>query len=587
MKKTIAISIVASTILFGAGASATNLSTDQVNEAKNSNMTNATVNQGTMDITDTSTVTNYAHGGHGSEGANKNTIDGTTINGASESLITIDQGRLKATNGTTVNNSNDHSKNIIENGTIDATASSSITIKQGDIEINGGTYDNMEVHSINNMTDIDIDASNDVNTIVTQATLVVDANLTGGTGADYTKIITENTINQGSILNSTVKQAHTEIKSGAKVYGLDIDQVNTITAYNGDYSDMNGSTVLQGVTKIDGANTDVTNLKIDTRNNLNGVDTTSSFIVQNHTNIHSSSTVNGMTITTTGQHNTIQNVDATDSQISQNTINMENGSSVTNFSTTHNNIISNATLEGVHIGQDILDLNNSTLADGVAIQSTNKIDNITSIDKNDIHQAVTVVDSTTLNSSTSIVSNNTIEHIDLNNGDISQSYVSLVNNGNMGTLDLNNINLVTGVAVGGSDMNSSSISQAEFIMKNSTLTGSLTQDARSEVEKVDLSNSHIAQAKVSIGKSTVSNITLGNNTARITNDIDSPSITDSTVSQNGLKICNANVNTLTVAQDNDLNGGNIDHSTIVQGNINIEGTGTACVFASAEHAHKY
>ena len=629
MKKIIAISIVTSAVLFGAGA--TNLSTDQVNLGTGSDISNATVNQGTMDITDgtgTTTVDNYAHGGHTvGEGANTNTIDGTTVNGAStsNSSIVIDQGRLEATNGATVTNSNDHSENTIDGGTIDVSSGdNTVTVKQGDIEIDGATYDNMEVHSTNDIKDVDIDASGDSSTVVTQATLVVDSNLTGGTGADYTLINTTNKITNGSILNSTVKQAHTEIRSGATVYGLDIDQRNTIGTLNSDNSDINGSTVLQGVTKIDGTGTTVTDLKIDAINNINGVDATSSEVVQNHINIHSGSTANGMTVNSTDNYNTISDVDAENSGLYQGTINMTgsstansltvtdnnlmehvdvtdnsklyqgsidmNNSTVTNLSIAYDNTISNID-DGtnLHIGQAVLDLNNATLASGVAIGSINRVDHVNSTGaNNEIHQAITVVDSSTLNASTSILSNNNIELVNLDNTDISQNSISLVNNGTMGVIDLDNTNIVSGADTVGSDMNNSSITQAELIITNSTLgTLGLTQDTRNELEHVTLITSEVRQARVAIGNSDVNDIALGSNAQDITNDIDSPSIDYSTVSQNGLKICNADVNGLSVAEDNDLTGGDIVNSIITQGDINIEGTGEACLFAQAEHAHPW
>ena len=592
MKKIIAISIVTSAVLFGAGV--TDLSVDQINLGTNSDISHAIINQGTVDVSDgtgSTTVDDYNHGGHSGEGANENTIDNTDINGLPNSTgaITVDQGRLKITNGATVTNSNDHSENNIEDGRIDATAGSNVTVTQGNIDINSATYDNMEVHSKNDIIDVDIDANGGKNTEVTQATLVVDSNLTGGTDADYTKISTTNKFEHGTIINSTVKQAHTEIKSGATVYGLDIDQTNTINTLNTDDSDINGSKVLQGITKIDGTGTNVINLKIDTINNINGVDAfNNSNIVQNHINIHSGSSATNLTVKSDVNHNTISKVDADNSDLYQGTINMTEHSSVNGLTITHNNKISTSNLENTHVGQDVLDLNNSILSNGVSIAHINKIDDISSIGtENELHQGFIVVDSSNLNGTTSFKSNNTIEHVNLNDANITQSYVSLIDNGDMDTIKLDNLNIVSGIDVTGSDMNSSSVSQAELLMTGVTMNGDFEQYTRNEIEHVQISDSTVAQAKVDIGNSTI-RIHLGTNAQKITNDIDSPSISNnSKVSQNGLKICNSTVTDLTVGQDNDLNGGDIVDSTFIQGDINIEGSGQACVFAKAEHTHKY
>ena len=277
MKKIIAISIVTSAVLFGAGA--TNLSTDQVNLGTGSDIANATVNQGTIDILDTSTIENSAHGGHGAEGANKNTIDGTTINGAAtpNGAITIDQGRLKVANGSVVENANDHSENTIENGIIDASVGNNVTVQQGNIDINASTYSRVEAHSTNTIDDIDMDASG-ANTEVAQGNIVVDdANLEDST------LTSTNTIQNGSILNSTVKQAQTEIKDKANVDNLTITQTNTIGAI-ATTADINGSTVLQGVLKADGAGTTIDDLTITTTNTIEDIDIQNSTMIQEHLN---------------------------------------------------------------------------------------------------------------------------------------------------------------------------------------------------------------------------------------------------------------------------------------------------------------
>jgi hypothetical protein len=150
-------------------------------------------------------------------------------------------------------------------------------------------------------------------------------------------------------------------------------------------------------------------------------------------------------------------------------------------------------------------------------------------------------------------------------------------------LALNNTNNVTDTDGVGNDLNSSSITQAEVIISNSTTT-TLTQDTTNNITDTQLANSSIEQAKVAIGDSNIGGIGIDIDT---TNDITNTNIDNySNVSQNGLRVCQSTVNGLDVDQDNDIENSSISNSDVTQGDINIGSMENCEMLARADHAHK-
>jgi hypothetical protein len=571
MRKTIVISIVTSAMLFGANV--TELSTDQVNKTQNSTISNATVDQGKTEITGVGTTVNdLTIIEKGDDGTTGNLIDNVNISGTTEGeelLLNVNQGGTSVSGDATVENVTINSDSTINNG---GDIQGAGEVSQGKTSVGGGSsLKNVEIHSTNSINNPNI--TGELHVLVTQGTLEVDNNATADDNAeaDNVDITSNNSIGSGVVISdSTVRQSYTSIDgAGTTVSGLNINQTNTL---NGEGEISNGSNTLQGVTKID-TGADVTGLTTNVTNTIDNFNSDKSTTAQNYINIHSDSTVQNMSVTTNGtNNNTITNTTENNSTVAQNTINITNNSNLNGLTTSHNNIISDSTINNGVVQQDVIDLNNTS--GSFTTNSTNTINNVTvnSLD-NQINQAVIVSNDSTLNS-TSITSTNNIDSVNLNNGKIAQNYVS-INKANIFGLTLNNSNSVTGTNEIGSDINNSSISQAEVIIAsngNIIDISSLTQETTNNVTDATLNDSIVEQAKVAIGNSTVSGVGINiNATNDITSDIDS-----SYVSQNGLKICDSTVNNLDIDQDNDITGGTITGSTLTQGNINIAGESSDC-----------
>jgi len=571
MRKTIVISIVTSAMLFGANV--TNLTQDQVNKTQNSTISNATVDQGKTEITgDGTTVNGLTIIEKGDDGTTGNLIDNVNISGSTEGeelLLNVNQGGTSVSGKATVENVTIDSDNTINNeGNIQGAGE----VSQGKTSVGeGSSLKNVEIHSTNSINNPNI--TGELYVLVTQGTLEVDNNATANDNAeaDNVDITSNNNISSGVVItDSTVRQSYTSIGgAGTTVSGLNINQTNTL---NGESRIEHGSNTLQGITKIDtGAN--VTGLTTNVTNTIDNFNSDKSTTAQNYINIHSDSIVQNMHVTTNGtNNNTITNTTENNSTVAQNTINITNNSDLNGLTTSHNNIISSSTINNGVVQQDVIDLNNTS--GSLTTNSTNIINNVTAnaLD-NQINQAVIVSNNSALNG-TSITSTNNIDNVNLNNGKIAQNYVS-INNANIFGLTLNNSNSVTGTDEIRSDINSSSISQAEVIIASNGNTidiSSLTQETTNNVTEATLNGSIVEQAKVAIGNSTVSGVGID---IKATNDITSD-IDSSYISQNGLKICGSTVNNLDIDQDNDITGGTITGSTLTQGDINIEGESSNC-----------
>jgi len=580
MKKTIVISIVTSAMLFG--ATVDNLSTDQVNKVTDSTLNNVTATQGKTSITGSADVDDLTIIQKDADsGDTGNSINSVTVNGTSSADLNINQGSTTISDAT-VNNVTIDSDSKIDGGTIDGSGE----VSQGAVSVggSGSVLENVQVHSTNTMTNLDIDGSTNRPVIVSQGTLVVsgDANVSDAEADDIDIQSTNDIQTEIKIQDSTVRQSYIAIDgSGTTAKNLQINQTNTLSGSTSITSD---STTLQGVVKID-TGADVNGLSSTVTNTIDGLTSINSTTVQNHINIHTDSTVTNLTVNTGGtNNNTIDEVSTTDSTVTQNTYNITNGSSVTGLTGTHDNIISNSTLTDAHIYQDALDINGSTINSDATIKSTNKIDDVVMTgSSNSINQAITVINQATL-TSPSLISNNEVSGVDLDDSEVTQSYTSIVNTTSVTGLDLDNTNKVTNTDASG-DINSSTVIQAEFMMNGGSVS-TLTQDTENTINNSEITGgSTIKQANIALGDSDVTNVTLGKN-GDITNDITSD-IDNSNISQNGLRICGSTVTGLDVDQDNDITGGSITGSTVSQGDINIEGADADCeTLARAEMGSK-
>ncbi len=538
MKKTILISIIASATLFG--ATVNDLTTDQVNKVlNNAQITGANINQGQVAVSgSTTSVVSYQHGGT-ADGANTNTIDGTSINGdsASEATIQIDQGGLAVSNGADVSNSEDHSSSTIKDGTITSSSTGSVTVKQADIEINGGTYSNMDIHSTNNITDAVISASGEGNaTLVTQATLKVsDANVSDSADATNVDLTSTNTIKGGGeISNSTVKQSDTSITgSNTIVSGLDVTQSNTIDTTGS----INNSTVTQATTSV--SDSTLTNFTEDINNTMTDISADNAVLKQNDIVIKNGSNVNELTNTTDGDHrNTMNAITATDgANLTQDTITID-GATIDTMSSTQENYMDAVTAHGTYnVKQSDISISNANVNNQFDVKYHNEMISVDMIGSGNVSQGTLTIGESNATGTTEanaidIQATNTLKNTDLDNSDVTQSSTSILAQSSISGFSLDQTNTIENTdGSADNNMTGATISQAETLISASTVD-EFTQTVTNNIKDVTVDSSYVYQAKVNIANSDVDSLTMSE-----TNTLNSSSLSGgATLAQGGVDI---------------------------------------------------
>ena len=562
MKKTIAISIIASAMLFGANAD--NLTTDQVNKTLNSTVNNATVTQGETAITGEAHVNTLSITQKGDDGATGNLLDGVTVNGTDTNATHIHQGSTKVVDAT-VTNVTINSDSTINNG---AEISGAGRVSQGETSVSGSssTLKDVTIESTNTISGGSILGGELENHFaVTQGTLIVtDANASDATAEDV-DIKSVNAINGINIDTSTVRQSYTKIASGADVTGLALNQTNTI---DGEGSITNNSKVGQGIVMVDEGSTGT--ITTNSTNNLNGVTVDKSTVVQDYINVHGGSNVDINSKTAGEHHNTIGNAHIiSDSTVSQNTLNINGSSTVSTTSDSqHENYISDMKIDNSKVAQDAVDINNSTV-NNLTVNSHNELTGVTSsgndVNSSKVEQSILVINNGSNIDGLSVTTNNEIRETDLTAGSsISQSYITLSSVDTTGGTApiLNNSNSVTNTNLS----NGASITQAKLSASNITLN-SLTQDTTNTVDGATIDNSTVEQAVIALAGGSVSSLDIdaNNNIATGTNINSS-----SKVSQNHTSIKDSTATTLTINQNNEISGGTtIASATVTQGCMKI------------------
>lgn len=355
MKKTILISIVASSMLFATNVD--NLTVDQTSSVTGSTTTGATVNQAQTNI---------------------DTLGGATSD--------VDNIAIKQTNA-------------IRNGsTIGGTVEGSVTVNQGETTIDNSTISDLGLDSDNVIDGSTIDGL--LSQVDQGSFITTESNGTDSTAGDV-DIDADNTISGSGIHNSTVKQSYTSLENGAQVSGLDLRQVNTIN----NESDITNSTVKQATTTVNGSSldgltstwgsttntntmsgvtatnisnlvqndievrngSDVTNIRNGSKNNLTGSTADNSDIIQNSILVDNSKVTNLRQY----RENDITNIIATDSNLTQNIVSITNNSDVTDLSssTISRNVMNNFTTTNSILSQNDVEIDDSTVNHLHAIQN--------------------------------------------------------------------------------------------------------------------------------------------------------------------------------------------------------------------------
>jgi len=555
MKRTVLISIIASTVIFGADIK--DVKVEQSNKVQSSRIGNTTLIQGQTDIKDTSVVDTL-----------NITQENKTINSAIKNA-NVTQGQTDIKGSSSVNNLTINQKengNVIDGLFTDNTSLNDLNISQGKTLVEEATVRDVTVDS-DSFLRADVDGAG----LISQGTLSVTDNAI----LVNTDIKSNNVINKTDIENSTLKQAFVDINGqGTTVSKLDVNQENTIN----DGSAIN-STTLQGNIKVnvsadigDPNDVEISGLKVESVNKMDGYSSENSKTSQNSINLTRFSKIRNTTINST---NKISDTEATNnSQITQNTYNIIS-STVDGLETTHTNTIINSTIDDTNVTQDLIEFRDVRINQNNTFESENTINGLTANSSKGVYQAVNVI-RTKDNSGNSlgvdtyitgadIKSKNNIENIGLgNDSEVAQNYVSIVGSRINSTLKIDNENDFSNSDI----KNGSSVKQAEVILAKANPVSTISQQTINSISNSTIDNTSIEQAKIAIGDSEIDGTGVK---SEATNTIES-SLKDSSVSQNGLNICDSTVEGLSINQNNEISGGSVSGSTLNQGNTNISGT---------------
>ena len=457
MKKIIILSIIASSMIFATNVD--NIDDDIINKINNNTHVNSNslIYQGTIDIDrdgSSSDVTNLTI-----KEANS-PIDsgvGNEITGSTIDFSTIGQGAVIIDNSK-INNLGLETYNLVENSTINNNS----LIHQG-----------MFVSSDSNASD---------------------------SVADDVNIESRNTIQSGSVgvassvSNSRVSQSYTELKNGADVKNLKLDQVNTIvnSTIGGD------SNVSQADTIIDNSIVDNLSTKFGTAigHNFNdighsNIDTTSK-VTQNYTQITNGSNVKN--IENGGNLNQISQVNSSNSNIAQNSLMIDN-SSLENFKQQKDNQAYGLTVTGSRISQSVVSIANSADVKNISSDTTST---------NKIHSSTIAG---------SIVSQNDI--------DIDNSIVD-----GLHSIQTNTIDATTANGSSDSNITNSHIKQGKFLIASSSSVKNINQTVTNSMRDISLNDSYVGQENISITNSSVENSTFTD-----TNELTGTDLTSSHITQ--------------------------------------------------------
>ena len=457
MKKIIILSVVASSMIFA--TTVNNIDDDVINNINSSSTnSNTLIYQGTIDID--------RYGGSSSDVTNltvkeanspSDTRVGNKITGSTIDFSTIGQGAVVIDNSK-VNNLGLESYNLIENSTVNS------------------------------------------NSLVHQGIFVSTDSNASDSVADDVNIESRNTIQSGSVgvassvSNSRVSQSYTELKNGADVKNLKLNQVNTIvnSTIGGD------SNVSQADTTIDNSIVDNLSTKFGTTigHNFNvighsNIDTTSK-VTQNYTKITNGSIVKN--VENGGNINDISQLISSNSNITQNRLMVDN-SSLDNFKQRKDNQVYGVTTTGSLISQSDVSITSSSDAKDITsdTKSTNKIYN------------------STINGS--IVSQNDIA---IDNATVDRLH----------SIQTNTIDATTANGTSDSNVTNSHIKQGKFLIASSSIAKNINQTVTNSMRDISISDSFISQEDIGItSNSSVEDVTFTDTNELTNTDINSGHVT--------------------------------------------------------------
>jgi len=412
-------------------------------------------------------------------------------------------------------------------------------VHQGKTNIKGSIVENVTLKKSTNgntISGVDIEGS----TVEQARFIITDANASSST-ADGISIESDNTITNGIIKDgSTVRQTYTEIKGGSTVQGLTLKTINEIKELDSDASDINKSTVDQGILIVEGEST-VVDFKQDATNTLEDTDAYDANLTQNSIIVKGGSTITSFKNGDTGGtsiSNTMSNVSATNgAKVTQNTNTFDNAE-INGLTSTQSNTITNVDVDQNVITQGNIEITGSEIKD-FDVKFTNEIKNLTIIGEGSTEQGILIVtDSNATGSSDADVfeieaTNKLLDTDSVSGSSIVQSKTSIIGSegGHSIVTDLklkhtNTIESSTADGAIDNNLSKATISQAETIITNSTVN-SLEQDFTNDVKQVEISDSSLSQGYTTITSSDVDDLKISQ-----INTVDNSSIKeDSTVTQ--------------------------------------------------------
>jgi hypothetical protein len=438
----------------------------------------------------------------------------------------------------------DYENTIQGASTIDAS-----TVNQGKTDVTGSTVLNVDLlkNTTGNMIDnVDIEGGSTVN----QARFIItDSNASSST-ANGISIKSANTIQNSEIRDaSNVKQTYTEITGGSTVQALNLEYTNIIEDVSSDSSEINASTISQGILIVNGASevTDFTQLTI---------------------------------------RNTMQDVDANDANLTQNSIIVTNGSTVTDFDNEDgatspdatNSMINVTATNGAKISQNTNTFDNSTI-DGLRTKQANSIENLT-LDTNSIVQGNIEVTGSEVKDF-DVEFTNKISDVTITGAGTTEQGVLIVTDSNgTGDADADTLDIKAVNTLVNTDLDTSNIVQSKTSLIGSTgraIVSGLTLDHTNTIQNSDASDATIrdnnaTRATISQAETTITDSTVTGMTQTFVNLVQQAEIADSTLSQGQTVITNSDVTALTMTQTNTVANSSIKNSsTVTQGSTTILG----------------
>ena len=516
MKKTIAISLIVSSLLFATSSTVNNLEIKYKSTIKGgSSIDDSQVHQGKTSIS-SSTVKNVKLESLTADISNS--IDSVDIEGSEVYQANfIVSGDSNATGGDAdADDISIKSDNSIVNGSIKGGS----VVKQTYTEIKGSsTVKQLEIELTNTIQGVTTDGTtnpSDINnSTISQGTLLVQGGTNGASEITaFTQTGISNTMDNVDTDNATLTQNSITVKDGT-----------TITSFTNTHGSGATTNIMTNVDARDGAS-----------------------ITQNTATFTNSTIANSGT----KQSNSITDLTLDKNSVTQGNIEITNAEDVSGFETVFTNTIDDVRITGA-----------GTTEQGVLIIG-------------DSNATGTATD-TTFADNIDITSTNTLQFSNLVDSNVTQSKTSILTGSSVSAFNLNQTNTIEGTDTSGNadtrDNNASkaTISQAETTITNSIVDDFKQLNSENKITSSVINDSTVEQSKTDITNSDDVNHLIVNAGVNLVDDVTMEN--DSSLSQAGISITSSTVDKLTITQTNNVSESDIlDHSTVTQGMTTITGS---------------